>query len=64
MDPGDGKMHKKSIEAFTKQWTGVLVLLLPNEDFEVRNEKTSVIRRFWTLLRPHTTVMPQRVLGA
>ncbi len=64
MDPGDGKMHKKSIETFTKQWTGVLVLLLPNEDFEVRNEKVSVIRRFWALLRPHSTVMLQALVGA
>ena len=64
MDPGDGKMHKKTIEEFSKQWTGVLVLLLPNEDFEVRNEKISVIRRFWSLLRPHTTVMLQALFGA
>lgn len=64
MDPGDGKMHKKSIEEFVKQWTGVLVLLLPNEEFEVRNEKISVVRRFWTLLRPHATVMLQALVGA
>jgi ATP-binding cassette, subfamily C, bacteriocin exporter len=64
MDPGDGKIHKKTIEEFSKQWTGVLVLLLPNEEFQERNEKTSVLRRFWQLLRPHSSVMLQALVGA
>lgn len=64
MDPADGKIHKKSIEDFSKQWSGVLVILLPNSDFEAKNEKTSVLGRFWSLLRPHGIVMLQALIGA
>ncbi len=64
MDPGDGRMHKKTIEEFTKEWTGVLVLLLPDEQFKTGNEKISSLRRFWFLLQPHKTVMLQALFGA
>lgn len=64
MDSGDGRMHKKTIEEFTKEWTGVLVLLLPDEQFKTGNEKISSLRRFWFLLQPHKTVMLQALFGA
>jgi len=64
MDPGDGRMHKKTIEEFTKEWTGVLILLLPDEEFKTGNEKVSSLRRFWFLLQPHKTVMLQALFGA
>lgn len=64
MDPGDGKLHKLSQEAFKNQWTGILVLLLPDEQFRVGNEKQSVIGRFWQLMRPHGSVMTQAIVGA
>ncbi len=64
MDPGSGKMEKRSHEDFKKEWTGVLVLLVPNEDFKVGNEKVSVYKRFWFLLRPHKTVLVQAFIGA
>ena len=64
MDPGKGKMEKRSHEEFKKEWTGVLVLLLPNERFEKGNEKVSVFRRFWHLLKPHRTVLVQAFFGA
>src|SRR5690606_34215584 len=64
MDPGDGKVHQKSHEEFLKEWTGVLVLLLPNEDFESKNEKVSVMKRFWFLLKPHKFVLVQAFVGA
>lgn len=64
MDPGDGRMHKKTIEEFTKEWTGVLILLLPDEQFKMGNEKVSALRRFWFLLQPHKTVMLQALFGA
>lgn len=64
MDPGDGRMHKKTIEEFTKEWTGVLILLLPDEQFKMGNEKVSSLRRFWFLLQPHKTVMLQALFGA
>ena len=64
MDPGDGKMHKLSHEEFQQQWTGILILLAPNEGFSQGNEKVSVARRFWFLIRPHRTVMTQALVGA
>ncbi|GAA3657556.1 peptidase domain-containing ABC transporter [Flavivirga jejuensis] len=64
MDPGDGKLHKKTHEEFTKEWTGVLVLLLPKEDFVATNEKVSIYKRFWFLLKPHKFVLIQAFVGA
>jgi len=64
MDPGDGKMHKKTHEEFKKEWTGVLVLLLPDEEFVTGNNKVSVYKRFWFLLKPHKFVLIQAFVGA
>ncbi|WP_299119115.1 peptidase domain-containing ABC transporter [uncultured Tenacibaculum sp.] len=64
MDPGDGKIHKKTHEEFLKEWTGVLVLLLPKEEFTTGNEKVSVLKRFWFLLKPHKFVLLQALIGA
>lgn len=64
MDPGDGKMHKKTIEEFTKEWTGVLVLLLPDETFIQGNEKVANTFRFWQLIQPHKAIVIQALFGA
>ena len=65
MDPGDGKMQKITKEEFLKQWTNVLVILLPDEKiFVKRNEKVSVSKRFWFLLKPHKYVLVQALIGA
>lgn len=64
MDPGDGQMHKLSHEEFQKQWTGILILLAPNEDFAAGNEKISVTKRFWHLIKPHKSIMTQAMVGA
>ena len=64
MDPGDGRMHKRTHAEFTKEWTGVLVLLLPQENFVAGNERVSVYRRFWYLLKPHKAVLLQAFVGA
>ena len=64
MDPGDGKIHKRKREEFLDEWTGVLVLLLPDEGFKVGDNKVSPFQRFWTLLRPHSSVMLQALTGA
>ncbi|MBC7889686.1 MAG: peptidase domain-containing ABC transporter [Ferruginibacter sp.] len=64
MDPADGRLHKKTNEAFKKIWTGVLVLLLPGNDFETGNKKTSNATRFWQLIQPHRGIMAQALLGA
>ena len=64
MDPGDGEMHTLSIEEFMKQWTGVLILLIPNDDFVARNEKVSNFKRFVFLLAPHKSILAQSLTGA
>lgn len=64
MDPADGQFHKKKIESFAKEWTGVIVLLLPDEKFTTGNLKTSNVQRFWQLLKPHRAVMLQALIGA
>jgi ATP-binding cassette subfamily B protein len=64
MDPGVGKVRKKTIEQFKKEWTGVLVILLPEENFKKGNEKISVLKRFWFLLRPHKYVLVQALVGS
>ena len=64
MDPGTGKIEKKTHEEFKKEWTGVLVLLLPTESFTKGNEKVSILKRFWFLLKPHKFVLIQALFGA
>lgn len=64
MDPGTGKLEKRTHDVFAKEWTGVLVLLLPNEDFKFGNQKVSIYKRFWFLLKPHKFVLIQALIGA
>lgn len=64
MDPGDGEMHKYTSAEFEKLWTGVLILLVPSEKFEAKNEKVSNLSRFWFLLKPHKSIILQALFGA
>ncbi|WP_163379652.1 peptidase domain-containing ABC transporter [Cyclobacterium sp. SYSU L10401] len=64
MDPADGQFHKISHHDFKNSWTGVLVLLMPNDDFRSVNQRVSNWSRFWLLMRPHRGVMFQSLLGA
>lgn len=64
MDPGDGGMHQVVWEEFQRIWTGVLILLEPKETFVRGDMKTSIVRRFFQLLRPHKSVMVEVLFGA
>jgi ATP-binding cassette, subfamily C, bacteriocin exporter len=64
MDPGDGQIHKVAPDVFKEMWTGVLVLLMPNDEFKAINGKVSTWSRFWFLVRPHRAVMIQSLVGA
>lgn len=64
MNPAFGKIEEYSIEDFSKIWTGVLILLEPNEYFEQKDEKTSLYKRFWNLVQPHKSILIQALLGA
>lgn len=64
MDPADGKIHKVLHEDFKKEWTGVLILLLPNDEFTKGDKTTSPIVQFWRLIQPHKTIMLEALVGA
>ncbi len=64
MDPADGKMHCYSYDTFCHMWTGMLILLVPQDDFKTGNEKVSISKRFWYLLRPHGGELVQAIFGA
>lgn len=64
MDPADGERHRLSTAEFAERWTGVLVLLVPGEEFQPMDATGSIAGRFWELLRPHRTILSQALLGA
>ena len=64
MDSGDGQIHKKRIAEFQEIWSGVIVLILPSEDFKTGSQKTSNALRFWQLIKPHSGIMIQALVGA
>ena len=64
MDPGDGEIHRKTHAEFAEEWTGVLILLSPDQGFNARDEKVSVLARFRYLLYPHRTTLVQALIGA
>ena len=64
MDPADGRLHNKNHADFKKIWTGVIILLVPGEEFIAVNEKQAGINRFWQLIKPHKWVMLQALFGA
>ncbi len=64
MDPMDGEMHNVSLEEFSANWTGVLVLMEPKETFKTGNVKISIYKQFLNLLTPHKKTIFQIVFGA
>ncbi len=64
MDPASGELHKRSHDEFKKEWTGVLVLIAPGEKFTVKNEKISVSKRLWQLIKPNRFILLQSLSGA
>lgn len=64
MDPAYGKIEEYSMQKFAEVWSGVLILLEPNEYFEQKDERTSVYSRFWSLIQPHKSVLLQSLIGA
>lgn len=64
MNPADGKMHRKTISEFANEWTGVLILMLPNERFKKADLSASNSSRFWHLIKPHKGILLQTLFGA
>lgn len=64
MDPGYGSMEWIRKEEFYKEWSGVLVLLEPKSDFEIRDETVSVFVKFKELVCPYKSILLQALIGA
>lgn len=64
MDPGTGDLVWRKLDDFNAEWTGVLVLLMPKDDFEKGDRKVSMFRRFLFLIRPHRKAVAESVFGA
>lgn len=64
MDPADGLMHRKTHAEFKKEWSGVLLLLMPADDFRPANEGETIISRFSVLVKPHRPILLQVLFGA
>lgn len=64
MDPRDGKMHRQSLSDFTGEWSGVLVICSPGEDFTAIRQTSSHVMRFWQLAKPHKPALLQALAGA
>ncbi|MEN3026977.1 MAG: peptidase domain-containing ABC transporter [Chlorobiota bacterium] len=52
------------MEDFLAQWTGVVVILAPREEFQEAEVGSSRWRLFWRLLRPHRGWLLQAFVGA
>lgn len=64
MDPGIGDLNWQLIEAFNKEWTGFLVLLMPKDDFQKMDKTVSMFKRFTFLLKPHRKAVIESIFGA
>lgn len=64
MDPAYGEVQRLSVDEFRQRWTGVLIMLLPGDDFTAGTERISIEKRFSYLLRPHRAVLFQVLAGA
>ncbi|RYY23371.1 MAG: peptidase C39, partial [Chitinophagaceae bacterium] len=64
MDPAEGKMVKRPRIEFLNEWSKVVVLIMPAENFNPGNHTNSNLSRFWHLIRPHRMMMLQALVGA
>ena len=64
MDPCDGEFHRIANEQFKKEWTGILILIVPSDDFLPGLERSNTIDRFWGLIKPHRSILLLALFGA
>jgi ABC-type bacteriocin transporter len=64
MDPADGEFHSSAYLQFQEIWSGVVLLILPHDDFATGIKKVSNLSRFWQLVQPHSSLMTQALTGA
>lgn len=64
MDPGTGELKWQPLKEFNNEWTGILVLLMPKDDFQKIDKTVSMLKRFTFLLRPHRKAVIESIFGA
>ncbi len=64
MDPASGCLEKWNLEKFNNQWTGIILLITPAENFKNGNFQISNWQRFILLIKPHRSVVTQATAGA
>lgn len=64
MDPAIGRMEKRPLAEFAEEWTGYLILMMPDDGFKAGTQKVSISRRFVFLLKPHKEMIIQAIFGA
>ncbi len=64
MDPATGSLVRHNKQVFLQEWSGVLVLMEPGNEFIEGNQQLSNYRRFLRLIAPHKTMMIQALVGA
>ncbi len=51
MDPGDGKIHKKTHKKFLKEWTGVLVITITKRRIYTNKRKNICFKTFFVFIK-------------
>ena len=64
MDPGTGELDWMPLSTFNEEWTGILVLLMPKDNFEKGDKTVSMFKRFSFLLKPHRKAVLESIFGA
>lgn len=65
MDSSIGKLEKCSQAKFEERWTGVLVILVPDDEvFKKEDKAVSITSRLLYLLKPHKGVIIQSIFGS
>ena len=57
-DPAEGIVKYKP-DDFYKIWSGVLILMVPGEKFEKKDETTGLFARFFKLIIPHKRILAE-----
>ena len=64
MDPSLGYLIQISLKEFETSWSSALILIAPKSNFSPSNFKHSNITRFYSLIKPHKSILFQSIFGA
>ncbi|MEI3337917.1 MAG: peptidase domain-containing ABC transporter [Clostridium sp.] len=56
-DPSEG-IKKLSIDMFLKYWSGILIVMIPNQSFNIANtNNSSLINKFWDIIKVQKSII-------